>query len=396
MLNFILNYFTFVKTNSMKILYFYPDNPLDMSQGNNARALTLLDYFKKRNVVLDLVGLKSSSYSKDDQKVLEKSELVNKSFLLNDGHSFLNKLVYFFIESLPNLFLNRIRLFRRAKFYHQQQFNSILKSSSYDYVIISYTCWATLVKNNNYLKNATLVIDTHDFLTSQFQLTKKFDLGKFFKTEMELLKMFDYVMAISVEENYIYSQFLKNKVVTVSHSLPNNLNSSIEKRIDILYVASDNIHNRKGIKWFLDFVYPLLSKDLKICIVGKINNHLQDFPNIQKVPFAANLTDYYNSSKIVICPMFSGTGLKIKVIEALSFGIPVVTNERGLDGLFNKTKNGCLVTNNHEKFTGYINELINNEVYYNEISLQAQHYFLENHHTKVVYEKLDTIFNKSI
>ena len=41
----------------MKILYFYPDNPLDMSQGNNARALTLLDYFKKRNVVLDFMEI---------------------------------------------------------------------------------------------------------------------------------------------------------------------------------------------------------------------------------------------------------------------------------------------------------------------------------------------------
>ena len=123
---------------------------------------------------------------------------------------------------------------------------------------------------------------------------------------------------------------------------------------------------------------------------------MQDFPNIQKVPFAADLTDYYNSSKIVICPMFSGTGLKIKVIEALSFGIPVVTNERGLDGLFNKTKNGCLVTNNHEKFAGFINELFENAIFYNMITLQAQHYFLENHHSEIVQEKLDTIFYKSL
>jgi len=60
----------------------------------------------------------------------------------------------------------------------------------------------------------------------------------------------------------------------------------------------------------------------------------------------ANLVEFYQNVSIVICPMFSGTGVKIKVLEALSYGIPVVTNQRGVDGLLNKSANGCLVTEN--------------------------------------------------
>ena len=39
-----------------KILYFYPENPLHLTQGNNTRAMGLLKYFKIRNFDIDFVG----------------------------------------------------------------------------------------------------------------------------------------------------------------------------------------------------------------------------------------------------------------------------------------------------------------------------------------------------
>lgn len=377
----------------MKILYFYPDNPLLLNQGNNARANALLHYFKSRSIEVDLVGCESALYDKNEVASIVNSKLAKQVFLLKKYKSKFYHLSYFFKESLPNFFLNRIKQFKRAKLNHQAGFNEIVKTNSYDYIIISYSCWATLIENNKYLKNTKLVIDTHDFLTSQFQTTKKFKLGKFFQKEMGLLSLFDIIIAISVEENYIYSQFLKKRIEIVPHTLPDNsfLNSE-QKKYDIIYVASDNPHNRNGINWFFEKVFPLLNKDVKICIIGKITNSIAEFPNVEKIEFADDLNQYYSNSKLAICPMFTGTGLKIKVIEAMSFGIPVVCNERGTDGLYNKTNNGSLVTNNPEKFAQYIHKLIDNQVFCAEISNQSKKYFKENHNIEVVYDKLDSIF----
>ena len=90
--------------------------------------------------------------------------------------------------------------------------------------------------------------------------------------------------------------------------------------------------------------------------------------------------------------MLSGTGLKIKVAEALSFGLPIVCNERGIDGLLNKTKNGCLVTNKEVEFAENITKLLENSDYYTEISNEAKAFFNETLNSNVVNKNLDSVF----
>jgi len=87
--------------------------------------------------------------------------------------------------------------------------------------------------------------------------------------------------------------------------------------------------------------------------------------------------------------------LKIKVIEALSFGLPVVGNLRAVDGLSNKLDNGCLVTNDPKEFANKIELLLTNEQFYSEISDFGKKYFLNNNDIKKGYEQIDTIFKDS-
>ncbi len=249
-----------------------------------------------------------------------------------------------------------------------------------------------MIENNLNLKNAQLIIDTHDFLTSQFQFKKRFKLGKFFQKELSILNNFDKILVISIEEQYLFSQFSDKKIEIVTHVLPSKISLKSEQKYDIIYVASDNEHNIKSAKWFFSKVYPLLPKSLNIVVVGKIGNHIANYKNVEKIKFVENLDAIYSQSKIAICPMLSGTGLKIKVIEAMSFGLPVVCNERGVDGLLNKIHNGCLVTNNEIQFSNYISELIDNNDFYEKTSLACKLYFEEIHDTKSNYLVLDKVF----
>ena len=376
----------------MKILYFYPENPLTTNQGNHSRALSLLQYFRDRKIEIDFIG-ESDFITQDNIAELKKQNLITNCYLIKRLSKSKNQLSYFFNYSLRNKILGKIKRFNNVKLGQQKDFNTILKQNSYDYIIISYTCWAELVLNNKFVKNAKLVIDTHDFLTSQFQIVKNFKLGKFFETEIKLLNIFDIIIAISIEEAYIYSQFTNKKVAVISHSLESNFKiNSQEKNIDIIYVASDNHHNISAIKWFFDSVYPLLNESIKICAIGKIVNFIPDYKNVTKIVYAEDLSNYYKNSKIAICPMLSGTGLKIKVIEAMSFGLPIVCNIRGIDGLNNKTNNGCLVTNNPNEFANNISKLLEVESYYDKISNESKDYFVENNSLNIVFKKLDAIF----
>lgn len=380
----------------MKILYFYPENPLVQNQGNNARALALLNYFKDRRVEVDFVSCSSDKFTATEIQELKSKNLSNNVFLLPNFKASKQPITYLFKYKLPNKILQKPKRFYNVKPGLQAKFNEVLKANTYDAIVISYACWASLVIDNSYTKNAKLIIDTHDFLTSQYQHTKNFKLGKFFETEIKLLSHFNEILVISIEEQYIFSQFCKNsKVSTVTHTLPIKHDfAGFNTKYDIVYIASANNHNVIATKWFFNEVYPLLSKNISILVIGKISEHIPDFDNVEKINFVEELDAFYQQSKIAICPMLSGTGLKIKVVEALSFGLPVVCNEAGVDGLVNKNNNGCLVAHNANDFAINIEKLLLDTDFYNKIKQQAKSYFVDNHSIEKQYEKLDKIFLK--
>jgi len=202
--------------------------------------------------------------------------------------------------------LRKIKHFNRIRFGNQSFFDEILKSNQYDYIVISYAYWANLVINNPNVKKAKLCIDTHDFLTSQFQNFKDFNLGKYFQKEIEILSKFDKIFVISTEENYLFSQFLDKEVFSLSHMIENNLDTGNEKKKhDLIYVASSNSHNIVAAKWFFKEVYPSLDKNISIVVIGKICEYIDDLEKVNKIPFAKDLKYPYSKSRVAICSMLS-------------------------------------------------------------------------------------------
>lgn len=376
----------------MKILYFYPENPTTSNQGNNARAFALLKYFKNRNHKIDYIGIASKSFSEVDLEAIKNANLIENGFLLKRDKRISKTLSYLFTYAIPNKLKGRIRDFDRTRFGHKNQFSKILEDNQYDYIIISYAYWAELIRENKHLKEAKLIIDTHDFLTSQFQNQKRFNLGKYFNKEVELLNLFQKIWVISSDENYVFSQFVSSDIITIPHALEVKFQLNSTKKYDLVYVASSNEHNVKSAKWFFEEVYPKLNTTLSICVVGKINEYIPELPNVTKIHFVEDLNQVYSESRVAICPMLSGTGLKIKVVEALSYGLPVVCNPRGIDGLINKTNNGCLVTVDASIFSKYIEQLLTDNNFYEQQQALAKNFFANYLSTEVVYSELDNVF----
>lgn len=290
--------------------------------------------------------------------------------------------------------IGRALTFRRslpdfATTYSRYLFNKILQDRSYDYIVISYAYWVNLVRKNPYIKDAKLIIDTHDFLTAQEQKRKKFSIGKGFAEEMERLAIFDQIWAISAEEQYLFSQFTTVPVKLLPFCTEDHTSNVSEKNYDVIYVASDNPHNRRAADWFFNEVYPLLSSSFSWCVIGSIHKYVPDLDNVHKLPYVEDLGDYYTRAKLAICPMLSGTGVKIKVIEALAYGLPVVCSPRGVDGLVNKTENGCVVAQSETDFAAAIERLLLMPDHYKRIGEQAASFFKKNH-TKEAFFHMTT------
>ena len=387
-----------------RILYFFPDNIGQQTAGNKTRAIYLLKYFKEKGYKVDFASLKHEKVGEDTEhetiNFLKENKLADKVFLLPRKPDKKNPVKYFLRYKIWDLLYylftypskSNIPTFLTLILKHT--FENIL-ANAYDYIIISYVQNADLISSKRLTRGAKTIVDTHDFITAQFKEKKDFNLGVTFEDEIKRLNMFDEIWAISGEEQYIFSQFCKSPVRLVPLMIDIaavSLKPFDEKKYDIIYVASDNIHNKNSSKWFFENVYPLLPTGLKICVIGLINQSIPETFDIERVLFAEDLDAYYNDSKVAICPMLQGTGVKVKVIEAMAFGLPVVCTSRGTDGLPNKKDNGCLVSDVPAEFAANISALLNNWVLYETQSRFSKETFSGSFSQNVVFKILDNAF----
>jgi glycosyltransferase involved in cell wall biosynthesis len=104
-----------------------------------------------------------------------------------------------------------------------------------------------------------------------------------------------------------------------------------------LFVGSRGQHNVHGLSWFLAQVWPLIlaacpAATLHVC--GSVVEGIQSRP--AAVVFrrsVADLTSVYSQAQVCLAPLLIGSGLKIKVIEALAYGRASVATGRSLEGI---------------------------------------------------------------
>ena len=140
-----------------------------------------------------------------------------------------------------------------------------------------------------------------------------------------------------------------------------------------LFVGSDFFANQEGITWFIKEVAP--SIDMEVWIVGSICNTLSNMhlpKNVRLLGYAEDLTSLYVNASCVISPIFSGSGLKTKTIEAIRFGKYILGTDEAFVGVDKRCfdKIGCLC-NTKEEFIDGIREYMATPRRLNQGSLEV-------------------------
>lgn len=149
-----------------------------------------------------------------------------------------------------------------------------------------------------------------------------------------------------------------------------------------LFVGSSFFANYDGVSWFIENVLPFIS--YKLYLIGTISNAMYEKyksnPKIEYLGFVDDLSSYYNAAAFVVSPIFSGSGLKTKTIEALSYGKNIIgTKEAFVDIEIDINKIGGLAETAEE----FIN-IINSFNVLDNVNKFALEYFIKNFSTESV------------
>jgi hypothetical protein len=118
----------------------------------------------------------------------------------------------------------------------------------------------------------------------------------------------------------------------------------------ILLVASANPLNVKGLRDFLRFAWPIVRREVpeaELRVVGSVGASIDvRCPGLQVLGVVSDVTSVYADARVVINPAVAGTGLKIKTVEALCQGRPIVLWPSGVEGIDPEMRAGCHVATN--------------------------------------------------
>ncbi|NET34053.1 MAG: glycosyltransferase [Cyanothece sp. SIO1E1] len=146
--------------------------------------------------------------------------------------------------------------------------------------------------------------------------------------------------------------------------------------------------NGDAVKWFLCHIWPRIYQRVPNCkfqLVGRMSEPLQrliqDEPNVEALGFVDALVDVYANSWLSIAPIRYGTGTRIKILESLAYGCPVVSTPKGCEGIAVKDNINILMSNSEADFANACVSLIQDEQKRHRLG-QAGRQLIANHYNR--------------
>ncbi len=279
-----------------------------------------------------------------------------------------------------------------------QEIQKVAGKISFDIVMVEYIFLSKAFLNFD--KKVLKVIDTHDVMTNRHKLFLR--EGKkpiWYSTtkcqERKGIKRADVIIAIQEHEKQHFSRLANRKIVNVGHVVKLEPPVSDIPRKKLLFVGSNNPSNLYGINDFLSDIFNSLREkyhDLELIIAGNICDKLDDHKGVLKLGVVENLDEAYDMADIVINPLTIGTGLKIKMIEALGYSKAVLSTDVGAEGLEEGKNKSYLVTNTLDDYLKALNVLFTDQQKYNMICREAGK--LADSWNQSNYKQLENIFNQ--
>lgn len=239
---------------------------------------------------------------------------------------------------------------------------------------------------------------------------RKFYLSHLTRTlrryELKILNEVDGIIAITNKDaDFFKSVAPRTPVIDIPFGIYATENTSLpvtenqDKQITLFHLGSMNwIPNQEGIRWFINKVWPEISRkypELKFHLAGR------EMPNwLKKLKTPGIIIDgevpdamaYMNAHTIMVVPLFSGSGIRIKIIEGMLVGKAIITTGIGAEGIAFKDGEHLLIAEDVEGFMNAIEKCLKTPAIINDLGKNAHNLVKSAHDNHRLMQKITDFY----
>lgn len=286
---------------------------------------------------------------------------------------------------------------------YKEKFLELIKKEKYDIIHLEHSFMFYLLESNNINFKENYVIGTR-FHNVEYQIWKRYaqkvknklkytyisnQAQKVKEIEKKALKHSDVSFSISkIDKKELNKILPKSHIINIFPGVDTSLwkpkRDDINQYEIIIGTNYQWIHNVDGLVWFIENVFPKIKKTFpqtKLTLLGSNMDHKFDkykSQNVNPVGFVDDVKPYYNKANVYITPLFVGSGIRIKILEAMAMELPVVSTKVGAEGIETHYSNGLYVTDSANQFAQAIIDLFQHNETRIEIGKKARKYIEEN------------------
>lgn len=383
----------------MKILFLTPRLPFPPKSGGQIKTFKTIKLLSKEHQVFlacFLSDFKKIAAKKPLEKICQRVEVISSPYPTAEFKNIKSFIFRGLFSPLPFI------VFRHYHRGMKDLVEKLIEKEKFDAFHIDHLAMASYLPKK---KNCLWVLEEHNieseinwgiFKKESWNKFKVFSLLEALKAnfyEEKIIPKFDYIFAISEKdkEKLIRLGAKKKKVFFLPILFKaKSLFSFGERAPLILFIGGLSWWpNKDGLLWFYQKVYLLVKKEIPRVNLVVIGTHPpkeilkigEKDSSVQIKGYVRNIKPFFSQAGVFIAPIRAGSGVRIKILDALSFGLPVVSTKKGAEGIVSKNEGGVILADNPRKFAKAIIKILKSKKLTEELSKSGLE-LIKNHYNK--------------
>jgi len=229
-------------------------------------------------------------------------------------------------------------------------------------------------------------------------LTAANEARQFRQVETKLARQSDLIWSNSSEDKRVMANEVSGKrieVIPTIHEL-HRTGEPFESREGVLFVGNlAHRPNEDAVHFFMQEIFPLLQSALPTfttTIVGdNVSPEIARY-NSDRVRITGYLPDiepFFHTARVFVAPLRFGAGVKGKIGEAMSYGLPVVTTTVGAEGFGLQNGSDAMIVDDPVMFAEAIVRLYSEKELWESLSRNSRSHIEQNFTPKVIAETIN-------